>query len=212
LIDPNEIDVVKIIIKPDLVAPPFAFNPLKHHLGFIRGFIKRAELMSYETGTFDLINSIGPQVTDIYCGLLSVDELIESIKSLLNSQSVYCLTSYDEWVRNSGKNYNFLDLPDGSKWTFRKGENPERYIHFHPARTNGSIRIRGTTLKTAMGLKIVAGENLSLYRDKEFINTLRQKRLQLSPVKSLSNFPAINKILDLLNENSIDDSGFVVMI
>lgn len=185
---------------------------MKHHLGFIKGFIKRAELLSNEPEIFEMINSIGPQVTDIYCGLLSVEGLIGEIKSILIKQSVYSQPVYDEWVRNSGKNYNFLDLSDGSKWTFREGEKTGRYIHFHPARTNGSIRVRGTTLKTAMGLKILAGENLSLYRDKEFINSLRQNQLQLSPVKSLLNFPAINKVLDLLNENNTDDSGFAESI
>jgi hypothetical protein len=108
-------------------------------------------------------------------------------------------------VNNSGKDYNFLNLSDGSKWTFRKGEKTGRYIHFHPARTNGSVRIRGTTLRTAIGLKIIARDNLSLYKDKDFINSVRQERLQLSPIKSLSDFPAIRKVLDLLNENcSVD--------
>jgi hypothetical protein len=191
--------VVKIVIKPDLIEPPFTFNPMKHHLGFIRGFIKRAELFANEPETFELINSIGSQVTDIYCGLLSVDQLIDTIKSQLVAQLVYNKPAYDEWVHNSGKNYNFLELADGSKWTFRQGEKSGRYIHFHPARTNGSVRIRGTTLRTAIGLKIIAGQNILLYKDKEFINTVRQHRLQLSPIKSLSDFFAINRILDLLN-------------
>jgi hypothetical protein len=199
----KEIDVVKIIIKSDLIAPPFTFNPLKHHLGFIREFIRKSKLFADESETFELINSIGPQVTDIYCGLLSVDQILAVIKSQLQGLSVYYQPAYDEWVSNSGKNYNFLDLPDGSKWTFRKGEKEDRYIHFHPARTNGSVRIRGTTLRTAMGLKIIARGNLSLYKDIEFINSLRQQRLQLSPIKSLSSFPVINKVLDLLNEDEL---------
>jgi hypothetical protein len=87
-----------------------------------------------------------------------------------------------------------------------------KYIHFHPARTNGSIRVRGTTLKTAMGLKIIAKENLSLYQDKEFINSVRQKHLQLSPVKNLSSFSAITKVLRLLNENNVEDTGFKDLI
>jgi hypothetical protein len=107
--------VVKLIIKPDLIAPPFTFNPLKHHLGFIKGFIKRAEMLPNEPGTFEVINSIGPQITDVYCGMLSVDELIGTIESQLSAQSVFSQPAYDEWVRNSGKNYNFLELPDGSK-------------------------------------------------------------------------------------------------
>jgi hypothetical protein len=199
----KEIDVIKIVIKPDPTAPPFTFNPLKHHLGFIREFIGKAQLHADESETFELINSIGPQVTDVYCGKLSVDQLLMIVKSQLGDLGIHDQLAYNEWVNNSGKDYNFLNLPDGSKWTFRKGEKKDCYIHFHPARTNGSVRIRGTTLRTAMGLKIIAKENLSLYNDIDFINSLRQQRLQLSPIKSLSNFPAINKVLDLLNEDYV---------
>jgi len=161
----------------------------------------KAKLCPDESEIFEIINSIGPQVTDIYRGLLSIDKILEIIKSQLEALSAYKKTYYDEWINKSGKDYNFLDLPDGSKWTFRKGEKKECYIHFHPARTNGSVRIRGTTLKTAIGLKIIAQEKLSLYSDIDFINTLRQQQLQLSPIKSISNFPAINRVLDLLDEN-----------
>ncbi len=196
----NEIDVSKIVIKPDLIEPPFTFNPLKHHLGFIRDFIRKARLSVNESEVFDLINNIGPQVTDIYYGSLSVDQIISFVKLQLTELSVFEQLAYDEWVSNGGKDYNFLFLPDGSKWTFRKGEKKDCYIHFHPARTDGSVRVRGTTLKTALGLKIIAGDNFSLCQDKDFINHIRQERLQLSPIKSISNFPAIVKVLDLLNQ------------
>jgi hypothetical protein len=108
-----------------------------------------------------------------------------------------------------GQELQFPRIAGWIEMTFRKGEKTGRYIHFHPARTNGSVRVRGTTLRTAMGMKIIAGGDLSLYQDKEFINFVRQQRLQLSPIKSLSNFPAINKILDLLSLNNIDESGFI---
>jgi hypothetical protein len=192
--------VVKIVIKPDLIAPPFSFNPLKHHLGYIKGFIRNAQLFSEKSEIFDMINSIGPQLSDIYCGLISVDQIMEMIKSQLEGLAAYNKPDYDEWISKSGKGYNFLDLPDGSKWTFRKGEKKDCYIHFHPARSDGSVRIRGTTLRTAMALKIIAQDNFQLYQDKDFINLIRKQRLQLSPVKSLSNFPAINRVFTLLSD------------
>jgi hypothetical protein len=199
----KETEVVKLIIKSDLVSPPFTFNPMKHHLGFMRDFINKAELLANEAEIFGLINNIGPQVTDIYCGLLSLEQLIDAVRSQLIDKLVFRQEAYDEWVHNYGRNYNFLELADGSKWTFRRGEKTGRYIHFHPARTNSALRIRGTTLRTAMGLKIIAGQNLLLYKDKEFINMVRQHRLQLSPIKSLSDFSAINRILDLLGSDEI---------
>jgi hypothetical protein len=194
----KENDVVKIVIKPDLVTQPFSFNPLKHHLGYIKEFVRKAQLFPNESETFELINSIGPQLTDIYCGLYSVDLILAKIRMQLEGLSAFSQPGYDEWIDKSGKDYNFLDLPDGSRWTFRKGEKKECYIHFHPARAIGSVRIRGTTLKTAIGLIVISKENSAFYKDINFINFLRQKRLQLSPIKSIANFPAIVRALDLL--------------
>ena len=152
--------MVKIIIKPDLIAPPFTFNPLKHHLGFIRRVIQEADLTAEEVEIFEVINSIGSTVTDIYCGDLSPKEIMIEVKAHLIRRSIFSRPEYEQWVWNSGKNYNFLELSDGSKWTFRKGEKTDRYVHFHPARTNGSIRVRGTTLNSN-GIEGYCGRKLT---------------------------------------------------
>lgn len=191
-------DTVKVNINPDLIIPPFTFNPLKHHLGFIRELIKTAEGGADEKEIFRQINMIGPQLTDIYGGNYSLDQLLEEIKSKLIQLSSFEKNYYEAWVENSGKHYNLLELPDGSKWTFRKGEKKGRYIHFHPARMSCSVRVRGTTLRTALALKILAKGNTDLYRDSDFINEIRKNKLELSPVKNIRNFTALKKVLYLL--------------
>ncbi len=188
----------KLIINPEQIAPPFAFNPLKHHLGFIRELLKRTEIDHREPEFFLLINGIGPQLTDIYFGDYSVEQLLEIIKTKLIQLASFEKPSYGNWVDNSGRHYNFLELPDKSKWTFRLGEKEGRYIHFHPARLSNSFRIRGTTLRTAMALKTITKGDKALYKDTAFINNIRKNSLGLSPIKDIKNFTAIKKILDLL--------------
>jgi len=187
-----------LIINTELVAPPFTFNPLKHHLGFIRDLISKTETDISKSEFFHLINSIGPQLTDIYYGDYSVEQLLGIIKSKLINISSFEKSAYETWVENSGKHYNFLELPDNSKWTFRLGEKKGRYIHFHPARLSSSFRIRGTTLRTAMALKIIAKEDDALYSNIDSINIIRKDELGLSPIKDIKHFTAIKKILDLM--------------
>ena len=191
-------NVVNLINNPELSVPPFTFNPLKHHLGFIRDIIEITEQEVYKPVVFKLINSIGSQLTDIYYGDYSVDHLSALIREQLISSSLFDLEAYENWVDNSDRKYNFLVLPDGSKWIFRRGEKEGRYIHFHPARLSKSFSIRGTTLRTAITLKILARDNSALYGNADFINSVRQNHLMLSPVKNIQSLTAIRKVLDLL--------------
>lgn len=188
----------KLITNADIVPPPFTFNPLKHHLGYIRDLINKTETEDSKENFFRLINGIGPQLTDIYYGGYSLSQILQSIKSQLCNLCSFEKEKYEKWVDNSGKHYNFLELEDHSKWTFRLGEKEGRYIHFHPARLSCSVRIRGTTLKTALALKIIAKENTSLYSDTDYINTIRKNALNLSPIKDVKHFTAIGKIMDLI--------------
>jgi hypothetical protein len=191
----------KLMINPDLVPSPFTFNPLKHHLGFIRQLLEYAASGENEAEVINLINTIGPQLTDIYYGDFSVEYILEEIKSILLQLSCFKMESYEKWVENSGKHYNLLELSDGSKWTFRKGEKRGRYIHFHPARLSHSVRVRGTTLRTALAIKLLARGNTELYQDSGFINEIRKSHLELSPIKNIQSFTAMKKVLDLLNKS-----------
>lgn len=188
----------KLITNADIVPPPFTFNPLKHHLGYIRNLINTTITEQSEEKFLSLINGIGPQLTDIYLGGYSLPQILQSIKSQLCNLRSFEKETYEIWGDNSGKHYNFLELDDNSKWTFRLGEKEGRYIHFHPARLGCSVRMRGTTLKTALALKIIAKEKTALYSDTDYINTIRKNALNLSPIKDVKHFTAIRKIMDLI--------------
>jgi len=140
----------KLIRNAEVIPPPYTFNPLKHHLGFIRELIKKTEAGLSKDDSFNLINEIGPQLTDIYYGRYSVAQLLQYVESKLIHLNSFEKAKYEVWVENSGKQYNFLELPDHSKWTFRLGKKEGRYIHLHPARLSFSLRIRGNSLKTAL--------------------------------------------------------------
>lgn len=190
----------KLTTYADLIPPPFTFNPLKHHLGFIRELIHKTGKEISKEEFFRLINEISSQLTDIYTGNYPVNRLLEIMRMQLIHINSYEKSAYQDWVNNSGKHYNFLELPDKSRWTFRLGEKEGRYIHFHPARLSSSFRIRGTTLKTALAIKILAAGNVLLYNDTYFINDVRKNLLDLSPVKDIKHFTAMKKILDLMKE------------
>lgn len=189
-----------LIRNADIIPPPYTFNPLKHHLGFIRELIRKSETGPSKDDFFYLISEIGPQLTDIYLGRYSVAQLLHYIELELVHLNSFERAAYEVWVDNSGRHYNILELPDHSKWTFRLGEKEGRYIHFHPARLSFSLRIRGNTLKTALALKILTKGNTALFGSTEYINTVRKNNLNLSPIKDIKNFTAIRKILDLMEE------------
>jgi hypothetical protein len=88
----------KLMINPDLVPSPFTFNPLKHHLGFIRQLLEYAASGENEAEVINLINTIGPQLTDIYYGDFSVEYILEEIKSILLQLSCFKMESYEKWV------------------------------------------------------------------------------------------------------------------
>jgi len=92
----------------------------------------------------------------------------------------------DDFIRlvDSKNGYHQISLEDGSEWIVRKCNEPDRYIHLHPAWEGlFSIRFKGSTLKTAYLLKIrssISGEAPTL----AMVNRVRIQ-IGLSPVKKL---------------------------
>jgi len=77
---------------------------------------------------------------------------------------------------------------------FLWGNEPELYVHIHPARYSPyTIRIKSATLKTAVMLKI---------RDVKYLNTdsinAVRKSIGFSPIKSMEKATSIREALALL--------------
>ncbi len=188
---------------PNLSDPPlpFIFNALKHHLPVIRLVIEQVRSdAALAEEAFGLLENVGAPATDIYTGALTVDQIREEIVAQLQQQGRFDLKGYSEWLAGSGRGYRFLDLSDGSRWLFRLGGKPGRYIHFHPAKYSPlSFRVRGSTLKSAVAVMVCFPEvrHFSL----EQINRVRQQRLGLSPVKSVAEDRGIGKLLKILQDS-----------
>jgi len=181
------------------VAPPFVFNPLKHHLGYIRLFIAEAISLKPDDGELqEILSGIGAPMTDIYFGELSVQKILDTTSTILKEQNVFSLSSYREWLENE-KMYRFLELPDASKWIFLEGRNEERYIHFHPAKySEFTFRVLGSTLRTVIAVKIKGADQPENWFNVSFVNKIRSSLLGLSPVKRIVRDRGIGRLMQMI--------------
>jgi hypothetical protein len=186
------------------IATPLLFNAAKHHLGVIRSVIDYIRKYPENTSWgLQQLETIGNPVTDIYLGELSVKSIVEEIKELLTHNNIFEEPNFNNWLKSSGRDYNYLELSDGSRWLFRLGEKPGRYIHFHPAKHSPlSLRVRGSTLRTTMAVSMLFND---LAKDCiEKVNQVRHDFLGLSPIKHITTENGIGKFLKVVNLKVMD--------
>jgi hypothetical protein len=158
---------------------PVNFNPYKHHRNFILKFLEKASFSDLK----NLTDSVCDNYIDIYTGNLAPKVICIKVADYLKSKQLYNEVDFKIWISFANE-YRQIKLEDQSKWIIRKGNETERYIHIHPAKTGPfSFRFKGSTLKTIYRLKLeFANEqhNLSL----EEVNRARTD-IGLSPIKKL---------------------------
>ena len=172
------------------IPEPFLFNPLKHHLGYIREFIN---LRTDHESVDDIKNLIkelkhlGTSVTDIYTGSLSIIDICREIECRDGLQSVPA--------------FKIISLSDGSQWTIKYHNDEFRYVHFFPARSGRDVsraisafRVKSNTLKTAVLYNIIIGKD---YINKDDLNKVRIL-LGLSPVKNTIDSEAVLEMIEIL--------------
>lgn len=158
---------------------PVRFNAFKHHRNFILGILESA---SPEV-IIDLLDPVCNNYIDIYTGKISPTVIAESIIRILQLNQVFQLDDFTQWV-DSKNGYRQIRLEDGSEWIVRRSNEPERYIHLHPAREGlFSLRFKGSTLKTAYLIKIRASVS-GMAPTLELVNRIRIQ-IGLSPIKKL---------------------------
>lgn len=164
------------------------FNQLKHHLPSILDFIASHSVESEVN-----LSKLGDSLMDLYTGSLSVDLIFKEALAFLREEGITSEEDYRAFLeRHQG--YATFQLSDTSKWVFLWGNEPERYVHIHPARYSPyTIRVKSATLKTAVMLKIRKVKQL----DTDAINTAR-KSMGLSPIKSMEKATNIIEALTLL--------------
>lgn len=161
------------------IPKPINFNPLKHHQIEIVHFLDEAS----KSDLLPLSDSISHNNVDIYAGKLSSDKICRSIISIARRNGFFLREDFEDWLRFS-RGHRYLCIEDKSIWIIRRGDDDERYMHIHPAKSGPySIRFKGATLKTVYQLK----NKYPAISGPPSLNMVNLARIEigLSPVKRL---------------------------
>ena len=180
------------------IPEPVLFNPIKHHLGFIRDYVRfRAEDESGKSdfGLVRELKHIGTSVMDVYSGSLSVSKICREVIVFLYKKRITDRTLFAAWAGMKMNEYRIIMLSDGSEWTLKYRNNSLRFVHIFPARgSRYSFRIKSNTLKSALLYYIKIGKD---YITGDDLNSVRPL-LGLSPVKDPIDTEAITEMIEIL--------------
>jgi len=177
---------------------PVTFNAYKHHLKFLIEMTIAWQKLNWNEVVKEL-KFIGNNLTDLYWGDLSPDRIIYECYSYFKGLKISDESKLAEWL--APLQYKKIWLSDGSLWVIKTGSDKRHFIHVHPAKNSPkSIRVRATTLKTVIALKVqlLKPENRVLYNLKT-VNLIRTGIMGLSPVKSLDKGKGIDRLWNLFN-------------
>ena len=175
------------------------FNPLKHHVGFIREFI------SHPATTFSCkLKTVGHCQLDLYFGELKIESICQEILEQLRSSGVSDFHQYRRLLYFH-HGYHTMIIADGSKWVLRLGKDKQAFVHIHPARNSPfTLRVNANTLKSvlALGILVRSGDLVGL--ELRSFNTIRTSTLNLSPVKNIEEMKAVERTMKIIFNRSSD--------
>ena len=170
---------------------PILFHPLKHHLGYLRQFIQN----SNDEEFYAAIPRIGASQMDLYCGELNLPNIGQEILGQLLTSGIVTESDFISFLANQ-QGYQNLTISDGSTWTLLRGDDPERFLHIHPARyARHCIRVKAGAIKTAI---LMVRNGLTPKSETAQVNTLRMA-IGLSAIKNLQESEGIGRIWEVLN-------------
>jgi hypothetical protein len=176
---------------------PFLFNPLKHHLGFIKEFIN-LNIDKLESDFLSLtkdLKHLGRSVMDIYTGSLSIRNIYSEVEEFLKKKNILRRESFSFWTGTKIDCFRIITLSDGSQWTLKFHDNPQRFVHIFPARNSRhTFRVKSNTLKSALVYNIMIGKDLVTGVDLNKVRPL----LGLSPVKDPIDTEGILEMIEIL--------------
>lgn len=176
-----------------LIPKPIIFNPYKHHYYFIKeqiGYYQSKNGKDYR----QMLLKTGNNLLDLYYGKLPVTQICNQCIAYVAKNNVLEKQAFVTWINSIG--YEKIQLSDKSHWIIKKAEDQENYIHIHPAKKSVyTRRVRATTLKTVIALKINSVNHPTL----EMANTIRLDVLNLPPIKKLEQEKGILKLMRLFN-------------
>jgi hypothetical protein len=180
------------------IPSPLLFNPLKHHLGFIKEFIN----LNIESGIINDSHSIvkelkhlGGSIMDVYSGALTPNEICKELLCFLKTKKLSNKTPFSTWAGKEPKAFKTICLSDGSQWILKYYDHEQRYVHSFPARLSPrTFRIKANTLKSAILYQIFIGKD---FISEEDLNVARAIS-GLSPVKDVFDAEAITEMIEIL--------------
>jgi hypothetical protein len=185
------------------IPGPVLFNPLKHHLGFIREFMLMNTDPDPEPDQKVLIKELrhlGTSVMDVYTGSLKISEICSQVIAFLKERDLTSEALFSEWTGTKARDFRIIQLSDNSQWTLKYYNNLRRFVHIFPARESShSFRVKSNTLKTAILYYILIGKDFITGDDLNKVRPL----LGLSPVKDPVDTRAITEMIEILRNDSI---------
>jgi hypothetical protein len=182
------------------IPEPVLFNPLKHHLGFIRKFIYHNSEITHNDRQRNLIKELkhlGTSVMDVYTGSLFINEICNEIIYFLQEKELSKRESFSGWTGKKMNDYRVISLSDDSHWTLKYRDNCQRYVHIFPARgSRHTFRVKSNTLKSALLYSILIGKDFITGDDLNRVRPL----LGLSPIKDPVDTEAITEMIEILRE------------
>lgn len=181
------------------IPEPFLFNPIKHHLGFIKEFIDlNIDKSRLDNQSLNIaIRHLGRSVMDIYKGPLPIRNICIETEAFLMHKDIIKQESFSEWTGTKFNCFRIITISDGSRWTLKFHNNPERFVHLFPARNSQhTFRVKSNTLKSALIYNIIIGKDLVTGDDLNKVRPL----LGLSPVKNAIDTEAILEMIEILRD------------
>jgi hypothetical protein len=180
------------------IPEPFQFNPLKHHLLYIKLFISNKLAKESNIDIKALVKElkhIGTSVMDVYTGSLSVADITGELAGFLASNKLTNYKAFSEWTGKRLSDFRTATLSDASRWMLKFHNDASSYVHIFPARLSPhSFRVKANTLKSAILYYILIGKDFISADD---LNRARAL-LGLSPVKDPDEAEAITEMIEIL--------------
>jgi len=182
------------------IPDPILFNPLKHHLGFIREFTCN-EAEGKENGHSDTVirelKHLGTSVMDVYSGSLPLINICYEVISFLENKNLTEKIHFSEWTGTNMNDFKIISLSDESQWILKFHDNCQKFVHIFPARgSRKTFRVKSNTLKSALLYYILIGKDFITADDMNRVRPI----LGLSPIKDPADSEAITQMVEILRE------------
>lgn len=194
----EETTLIKVI---SCAREPFMLNGWKHHLGFLTEQVKKWSKKPEQLFPLFVakLKVLGDSQFDIYTGTLEPAQIANDLEKILKGFRAFEHDAFTRWVDSSQQQFWQLEISDGSEWVVRQGDQPDFYIHIHPARhSRHTKRLTGNHLRTGLSTLIMA----AMKHEKPglpLMNEVRQNYLGLSRVTK----PMAREIFSTMNEFAV---------